>query len=53
MFCFEYPFQSLNTDTVLYLIGSGLKNISANIQIPKEFKVYFTYHVFLLFSHVL
>ena len=39
LFCNEYPFSSNNAHSVIYLIGSGLKNISSSIQIPKEFKV--------------
>jgi hypothetical protein len=39
MFSYEFPFVSLHSHTLLYLIGGGLKNISPNIQMPKEFKV--------------
>lgn len=41
LFCYEYPFTSSSTETVIFAIGNGLKNISPNIQIPKEFKVNF------------
>ena len=36
---YEYPFASFSTDTVIYLIGSGCKDLTPNIQFPKEFKV--------------
>jgi hypothetical protein len=38
LFCNEFPFSNCSSDTVIYLIGSGGKNISPNIQIAKEFK---------------
>lgn len=39
MFCQEFPFSSHSADSVLYLVGNGLKNLSPNIQLSKEFKV--------------
>ncbi|CAF0811692.1 unnamed protein product [Brachionus calyciflorus] len=39
MFCHEFPFSNYSTDTVIYLVGNGLKNLSPNIQLTKEFKI--------------
>ena len=39
MFCYDFPFSSYHTDTILYMIGNSLKSLPPIIQIPREFKV--------------
>ncbi|RNA11580.1 Kinase suppressor of Ras 2, partial [Brachionus plicatilis] len=49
MFCHEFPFSSYSADSVLYLVGNGLKNLSPNIQLSKEFKRKENLSIFLSF----
>ena len=42
LFCYEYPFQSYSAHEIVFLIGSGRKNLAPNIQIAKELKVNFS-----------